>query len=76
MEKDLLKQDSEKDFQSLNVNVRDEFYLHELESRLETDPLMLSGLIDAFANNQEGPTPLCWGYSTCSPTEQTSCGWY
>jgi len=38
---------------SLNENLYDEFYLEELESRLETDPFTVGGLIDFFSSSED-----------------------
>ncbi len=37
---------------SLNDKLYDEFYLQELEERLETDPLLIGGLLDLFSDTQ------------------------
>jgi hypothetical protein len=36
------------ELKSLNENLYDEFFVKELETRLETDPLGMSGLVDLF----------------------------
>jgi hypothetical protein len=42
---------------SLNTELYDDFFVQELEVRLETDPLMLGGLMDICE--------LCYGHSVC-----------
>ncbi|MDR1181733.1 MAG: hypothetical protein LBL13_07125 [Bacteroidales bacterium] len=38
------------ELKSLNENLYDEFFVQELESRLETDPLAVGGLMDIFSS--------------------------
>jgi hypothetical protein len=47
---------------SLNEPLYDEFYVQELESRLETDPLIGGGLIDLFSSNESAAAPGCVVY--------------
>lgn len=57
----------EKDeFQSLNEDIFDNLYFEKLENRLETDPLMLSGLLSDAPD--EG---LCDDF--CSPICELNC---
>ena len=71
MSKDLAK--------SLNVGLP-EFYLEDLEQRLETDPLSIGMFMDidttsSLNNNSEG----CWGYEFCNTKTGCaveSCWWY
>jgi hypothetical protein len=71
MSKDLAK--------SLNQGLS-EFFLENLEQRLETDPMSVGVLMDIDAtsslnNSSEG----CWGYEFCNPKagcEVESCWWY
>jgi hypothetical protein len=44
---------------SLNTDLYDEFFVQELESRLETDPLTLGGLMGLLECNQ------CIDYCNC-----------
>ncbi len=57
-----------------------EFYLENLEQRLETDPLSIGALMDIDATNPEDNcSSYCWGYEFCNPKggcEVTSCTWY
>lgn len=41
-----LKKNSVTGIQSVNEELCDEMFVHELEKRLETDPLMANGLLD------------------------------
>ena len=53
-----------------------EFFLEQLEQRLETDPLSVGVLLNI---KMEGSSDRCWGYSSCMPEgtcEKTSCSWY
>jgi hypothetical protein len=45
---------------SLNTELYDDFFVQELEVRLETDPLMLGGLMELLES-----CALCNGYSVC-----------
>jgi hypothetical protein len=47
------------EFKSLNENLYDEFFVKELESRLETDPLGMGGLVDLF-DSQEALDTCIW----------------
>jgi hypothetical protein len=53
---------------SLNEHFYDEFFVQELESRLETDPLLVGGLVD-FLNPNDGTlalqSPDCPELQTC-----------
>jgi hypothetical protein len=58
---------------SLNTDLYDDFFVQELEVRLETDPLMLGGLMELFSDNC--PTQCislrdcnvdCLGYGECA----------
>jgi hypothetical protein len=48
---------------SLNIGLYDEFFVQELEYRLETDPLILGGFMDLFSS--EGCF-VCSGYTNCT----------
>jgi hypothetical protein len=65
--------------QSLNQELP-EFYLEDLEQRLETDPLSVGALMNIGAPGAEdGDSGYCWGYEFCNPKggcEVTSCAWY
>lgn len=53
-----------------------EFFLEELEERLETDPLGVGSVIDLESTVSEAG---CWGFSSCMPEagcEKISCSWY
>jgi hypothetical protein len=52
---------------SMNTDLYDEFFVQELESRLETDPLMLGGLMELFGtcNNHYLCNGHCQGYEGC-----------
>ena len=43
-----MKNDEKDELVSLNDKLYDEFYVQELEERLETDPLIVGGLLDLF----------------------------
>lgn len=51
----------EKELISLNEKLYDEFYVQELEARLETDPLLVGGLFDFFTSSGEDISPLSDG---------------
>lgn len=44
---------------SLNENLYDDFFVQELEARLETDPLIVGGLVDMFSG-ADTPQPACF----------------
>jgi hypothetical protein len=46
---------------SLNDKLYDEFFVQQLESRLETDPLMVGGLLDLF-DSQSASSDVCVWY--------------
>lgn len=43
---------SQEEMVSLNEPINQEFFVEQLEARLETDPLMAGGLYDVFAQEQ------------------------
>ncbi|MDR2410645.1 MAG: hypothetical protein LBE13_21385 [Bacteroidales bacterium] len=45
----LKKVEEKNELHSLNGQLYNEFFIQELESRLETDPLMVGGFIDSMA---------------------------
>lgn len=53
-----MKKDS-KELRSLNDTLYDEFYLQELESRLETDPLLIGNRLDIDNQTAGDAEPLC-----------------
>lgn len=65
------------ELKSMNDRIYDEFYIQQLESRLETDPLMAGGLLDFMSVNAQtspGAEVYCWidlecgdGFSMCIP---------
>lgn len=56
-----MKKKEERELISLNEKLYDEFYVQELEARLETDPLLVGGLIDFFTASGEDISPLSNG---------------
>jgi hypothetical protein len=46
---------------SLNDKLYDEFFIQELETRLETDPLMVGGLVDLFDSQDSSLSCFCIG---------------
>lgn len=62
---------------SMNDRIYDEFYIQQLESRLETDPLMAGGLLDFMSVHAQASSDVevyCWidmecgsGFSMCIP---------
>lgn len=48
-----MKNDEKDELVSLNDKLYDEFYVQELEKRLETDPLVVGGLLDFFFSNRK-----------------------
>jgi hypothetical protein len=44
----LKKEDAKKEMHSLNEQLYNEFFIQELEARLETDPMAVAGLMDSF----------------------------
>ncbi|MDR1898244.1 MAG: hypothetical protein LBR10_15815 [Prevotellaceae bacterium] len=59
---------------SLNENLYDEFYIQELESRLETDPLAIGGILDMFSQDVSMAEGDCVGYSSCGENSGDLCG--
>lgn len=57
--------DSE-EFTPMNTELS-EFFVEELEQRLETDPLIVGGLLDLFSSshNQPGSVEMACGVATC-----------
>ena len=47
---------------SLNETTNQEFFVEQLEERLETDPLMVGGLFDLIAQTQADLVPYCEGF--------------
>jgi len=58
---------------SLNENLFDEMFLQELETRLETDPLLPNGLVDLMDDSSVNPLCTCNNGSTFSETNTCSC---
>jgi hypothetical protein len=56
---------------SLNDELYDGFFIQELEVRLETDPLLVGGLLDMFNNSQDGTMLLSDCGANC--TENSGC---
>jgi hypothetical protein len=46
---------------SLNDKLYDEFFVQELEARLETDPFMTGGLLDLFDSQDSAQACFCLG---------------
>jgi hypothetical protein len=66
---------------SLNTDLYDEFFVQELEYRLETDPLTLVGLMDLFPYDCNGHSfcqSHCIGLWTCGIqcSSNSYCGEY
>lgn len=58
-----LKKNSVTGIQPVNEELCDEMFVHELEKRLETDPLMANGLLDLVTTmdaSSEDADFLCW----------------
>ena len=53
-----MKNDEKDELVSLNDKLYDEFYVHELEERLETDPLIVGGLLDLFTDSTDSANEL------------------
>ncbi|MDR1898243.1 MAG: hypothetical protein LBR10_15810 [Prevotellaceae bacterium] len=51
---------------SLNENLYDEFYIQELEYRLETDPLAMGGILEMFNQDINITQSDCIGYTSCT----------
>lgn len=45
--------------ESINNELFDEMFVNELETRLETDPLLTNGLLDLMSSQDGGVQPLC-----------------
>jgi hypothetical protein len=60
-----IKKNTEKNVEiiSLNTDLYDDFFVQELEVRLETDPLMLGGLMELFSDNCPNQ---CIGFRDCN----------
>jgi hypothetical protein len=63
MKKNFKSTEKNEEIISLNTDLYDGFFIQELEYRLETDPLMLVGLMDLFSS--EGECMVCNGYTSC-----------
>jgi hypothetical protein len=61
---------------SLNEKLYDDFFVQELDSRLETDPLMTGGLFDLFESQDSAQLDLCIGYCSENNGCVTRCGVY
>lgn len=48
---------------SFNETINQEFFVEQLEARLETDPLMVGGLFDLFTAEQVEAAGWCIGHS-------------
>lgn len=65
------------ELKSMNDRIYDEFYIQQLESRLETDPLMAGGLFDFMSVHTQASPDIevyCWvdlecgnGFKMCIP---------
>lgn len=53
-----MKNDEKDELVSLNDKLYDEFYVQELEERLETDPLIVGGLLDLFTDSTDSTNEL------------------
>ena len=53
---------SQEEMVSLNEAIDQEFFVEQLEARLETDPLMAGGLFDLFAQNQLNADGFCGSF--------------
>jgi hypothetical protein len=72
-----LPKQEEDELVSLNGSLYDEFYIQELESRLETDPLIVGGLADFFTSPAEDSSLSTTGScGTFSCSEYSSCTLY
>jgi hypothetical protein len=58
--KNLKKTTKENEMVSLNDNLYDSFFIQELESRLETDPLAVGGIVDFFNDASNYSPSECW----------------
>lgn len=59
---------------SVNEELYDEFFVNEVENRLETDPLAISGLFNLNNTSEDHPVPYCFGDTNCD-SEYHSCFW-
>lgn len=64
------KKEEKDEILSLNKSLYDDFYVQELEERLETDPLGVGGLLDFFAFSENGVE------ANSSACGELSCGCY
>ena len=64
-----MKKKEERELISLNEKLYDDFYVQELEARLETDPLLVGGLIDFFTASGEDVSPLSDGCEFTCPNK-------
>jgi hypothetical protein len=53
------KQEKSGELISLNEQLYDEFFVQELESRLETDPLMVGELLDPLTSDSDLVAGVC-----------------
>lgn len=66
-----LKKNEVAGIQPINEELCDEMFVHELEKRLETDPLLANGLLDLVTTmnaSSEDADLLCWtcDYNSCN----------
>lgn len=63
---------SQNEMVSLNETINQEFFVEQLEERLETDPLAVGGLFDLFTQNQIAADGFCGDYTN----GEVKCSWY
>lgn len=67
---------SQEEMVSLNETIDQEFFVEQLEARLETDPLMAGGLFDLFSETQLKPNnaqELDWWWCIGKMCGENSC---
>lgn len=62
-----------KEMKSMNENLYDEFFVNEIENRLETDPLAISGLFNFSHMSEDQAEPYCFWKTSCDTGEYKSC---
>lgn len=62
------------EIKSMNEDLYDDFFVEEIENRLETDPLSINGLFNFAYASEDQAVPYCFWKTSCD-TEYDSCVW-
>lgn len=63
---------NKREMESMNENLYDDFFVNEIENRLETDPLAINGLFNFSHTSENDVEPYCFWKTDCD-TEYHSC---